>query len=201
MKNWFKLNLNSKRFKVLATATTLSILLLVGVAVAQTLRTKNQSASTFIPEDLQTATLKNQSDFSIKIEQDDDAPLKILSASVKTIPANEYRRLTSKETPLTEVVSLPQVNFQNVSDKTVTGITLFISDKAANTKRGFYIKEQSIKPGQTFTILPENLVRIENNPAENPKFWLDAVDKSQIGVRVVVFFEDGSMWANQNQRY
>jgi len=93
------------------------------------------------------------------------------------------------------------VVLQNVSDKTITGIGLMIIDKAAHIKRGFYMRERSIRPGQQFTIVPENLVRVGGNPAQNPKFWLDAVDKTKLAVRVGAFFEDGSMWTNRDQRY
>ena len=137
----------------------------------------------------------------MRLEQDEDTPFKILEATAKTISASEYQQLTSESSILEEYISVPKVVFQNVSDKTVTGVTLLIVDKAANTKKGYYIREQSIQPGQIFTILPENLVRSEKNPAQNPKFWLDATNKSEVVIRVVAFFEDGSLWANKDQRY
>jgi hypothetical protein len=154
-----------------------------------------------ISEDVPKSTFTGEKDFSIQAEQDEDAPLKIVDAKVRVISGDQYEELTSDKAKFGEVVSIPTVTLKNVSDKTIVGLTLMIVDNAANMKHGFYIKEQSIKPGQELIILPENLVRIGENPAKNPKFWLDAADKSKVKVRVVAFFEDGSMWANKNQRY
>lgn len=155
----------------------------------------------YISQHILKADFISQQEFPLQAEQDEDSPLRILDARVNVILGDHYRELTSQGTTAREVISVPKVALQNVSDKTIVGITVIISDKATKTKRGFYVKEQSIKPGQRFTILPENFVRVGENPARNPKFWLDAVDKSQVGVRVVAFFEDGSMWANKDQRY
>lgn len=157
--------------------------------------------SAYVPQDISKAVFISQGDFPLRTEQDEDTPLRILEARVRIISGDHYRELTSQPARLGEVISVPRVVLQNLSDKTVVGITLIVSDKAANIKRGIYIKEQSIKPRQRFTIAPENFVRVGGNPATNPKFWLDAADKSQVVVRVVAFFEDGSMWANRDQRY
>jgi hypothetical protein len=202
MKNRFWLNLKEIRLSWLIAC--LIAFTLIGVVISTSIRKLDHSVSAhslYIPQDISKANFVSQQDFSLQAEQDEDAPLKILDAKVNVISGEQYRELTSQNAPFREIVSVPKVVLQNVSDKTVVGVTLFISDKASQTKRGFYIKEQSIKPGQRFTILPENLVRGGENPAKNPKFWLDAVDKSQISVRVVAFFDDGTTWANKNQRY
>jgi len=177
-------------------------LTMVGVVVARSMRRpSNPRESTYISQDISEADFIHQQSFLLQAAQDEDAPLKILEATVSVISGEQYQALTSsKQAAVHEAISVPRVVLQNVSDKTVVGITLIISDKAAKTKRGFYIKEQSIKPGQRFTILPENFIRVGGNPARNPKFWLDAADKSQVSVRVVAFFEDGSLWVNKDQR-
>lgn len=159
------------------------------------------AASAYVPQDISKAVFISLGDFPLRAEQDEDTPLKILEAQVKIVSGDHYHELTSQPAPVREVISVPRVILQNVSNKTVVGIGLIISDKGANIKRGIYMKDQSIKPGQRFTILPENFVRVGGNPAKNPKFWLDAADKSQVVVRVVAFFEDGSKWANRDQRY
>ncbi|HXT62907.1 MAG TPA: hypothetical protein VN696_07720 [Pyrinomonadaceae bacterium] len=159
-----------------------------------------EAESVYVQQNISKAEFISLGEFPLRAEQDDDAPLKILEAKVHVISGDEYRRLTAQPGRTGEVISKPQVVVQNVSNKTITGIGLMIVDKGAGTKFGIYIKEQSIKPGQRFTVRSENFVRVGGNPAANPKFWLDAVDKTQVVVRVVAFFEDGSMWANKDQR-
>lgn len=177
-------------------------LTLVGVAVARSMRRPpNSRESGYVSQDIAKADFIHQQSFLLQAEQDEDAPLKILQATVSVISGEQYQLLTSsKQAVVHEVISAPKVALQNVSDKTVVGITLMISDKAAKTKSGLYIRELSIKPGQRFTIGPENFMPAGENPARNPKFWLDATDKTQVSVRIVAFFEDGSLWANKDQR-
>ncbi len=176
----------------------------VGVAVAVlaiTVSLKRSSAnaeSKYIQQDVSKADFISLGDFDIRAEQDDDAQLKIIEAKVHVISGAEYRRLTGQPGRVTEVISAPHVVVQNMSTKTVTAVGLIINDKGAGTKFGLYIKEQSIKPGQRFTIRSENFVRVGGNPATNPKFWLDAADKTQVVVRVAAWFADGSMWTNKN---
>jgi len=198
-----KLGLKLKGFRLSWLLASLVAFTLAGALITTALRkTDSVSAqSVYVSQDISKAEFESQQDFSLKAEQDEDAPLKILDAKVNVISGEQYRELTSQGAASHEIISVPKVVLQNVSDKTVVGVTLIISDKATQTKRGFYFKEQSIKPGQKFNILPENLVQAGENPAKNPKFWLDARDKSQVSIRVVAFFEDGTKWANRNQRY
>ncbi len=198
MNKWFRNSLNSTRFRLLMLVIGIVVLIPVGVVVANSVKNAKSSGSLSVNQDITKAELVSQEDFSLGIEQDEDAPLKILDARVKTISGDQYQTLTSEATLLQEVVSVPEVAFQNVSDKVIVGVTLIINDKEAKTNRGLYIREQSIAPGDKFTIYPENFVRVEDNPAKNPKFWLSVKDKSQVVVRVVVNFKDGSLWANKN---
>lgn len=197
-------NLTPRRIGLTALLVGVTTLSLAGVV----LRKSNwkhgdsvQAESTYVPQNTSKADFISSGEFAIRAEQDDDAPFKIIEAKVHVINGEEYHRLTGQPGRVGEVISAPKVVLQNLSDKTVVGIGLMIVDKAAGIKFGLYIKEQSVKPGQRFTVLPENFVRVGGNPAANPKFWLDAADKSQVVVRVVAFFEDGTMWANKNQRY
>jgi hypothetical protein len=189
---------------LVATFVVLAVVVVSALLAIKSIRrnsTSVEAASTYVPQDISRATFNTLGEFAIRAEQDNDAPLKIVDARVNAITGDHYHELTGQPARVGEVISAPQVVLQNTSNKTVTGISLIISDKAANIKRGIYIKEQSIRPGQRFTIRPENFVRVGGNPASNPKFWLDAADKTQVVVRVVAFFDDGSMWANKDQRY
>ena len=179
------------------------ILVAVIVAVSLFLRRSNVSVSAesaYVQQNITKADFISLADFAVRPEQDDDAPLKIVEAKVHVISGEEYRRLTGQPGRVGEVISAPHVVLQNESNKTVTALTLIINDKGAGTKFGIYIREQSIKPGQRFTVRSENFVRVGGNPATNPKFWLDAADKTQVVVRVVAYFDDGSKWANRDQR-
>ena len=186
-------------------------LLLVGViavSVAGIILTKSvrrnadsvYAESAYVPQNITKADFISLGEFALRAEQDDDAPLRILEAKVHVISGEEYNRLTGQPGRVGEVISAPRVVLQNVSDKTIVGICLIINDKGAGIKFGLYMKEQAIKPGQRFTVLSENFVRVGGNPAANPKFWLDAADKTQVVVRVAAFFADGSTWANKDQR-
>jgi hypothetical protein len=186
-------------------------LLLVGViavSVAGIILTKSvrrnagsvYAESGYVPQNITKADFISLGEFALRTEQDDDAPLKILEAKVHVISGDEYRRLTGQPGRVGEVISAPRVVLENVSARTIVGVGVLIIDKGAHIKQGIYIKERSIKPGQRFTVLSENFVRVGGNPAVNPKFWLDAADKTQVVIRVGAFFEDGSMWVNKDQR-
>lgn len=198
MNTLFKKSLNSTKNKLFVSLAGLCILLVVGVAIASSVKNTNQSAVSHIAQDISKARVENPLDYSLTVEQDSDALLKILDTKVKVVSPSQYETLTSERTGLREVVSVPEINLQNVSDKTIVSITVIINDKSAKTNRGLYIKEQSIKPGQNFSILQENFVKTDSNPAANPKFWLSTKDKSQVVIRVGATFEDGSTWFNKN---
>jgi hypothetical protein len=196
---------------VIPSRTLRVALLLVGViavSVAGIILTKSvrrntgsvYAESAYVPQNITKADFISLGEFALRTEQDDDAPLKILEAKVHVISGDEYRRLTGQPGRVGEVISAPRVVLENVSARTIVGVGVLVIDKGAHIKQGIYIKERSIKPGQRFTVLSENFVRVGGNPAANPKFWLDAADKTQVVIRVGAFFEDGSMWVNKDQR-
>lgn len=193
--------LNLKGFKLPLLVVGLVVFTLVGVVLARSITKTNYTDRVYLEKDIPKANLTEKKDFSIEAEQDEDTPFKILDAQVSVISGDQYEELTSEKAKSAEVISVPKVTLKNVSDKTITGISLIVADKAANMKQGFYVRGQSIKPGQEFVFSPENVTPLGDNPAKNPKFWLNAADKSKVKVRVVAFFEDGSMWANKDQRY
>ncbi len=193
--------LNLKGFKMPLLVVGLIAFTLVSVVLARSI-TKTNVDRVYLENDIPKANLTHKKDFSIQAEQDEDTPFKIIDAQVSVISADEYEELTSEKANFGEVVSVPKVTLKNISGKTITGISLIVADKGANMKQGFYVRGQSIKPGQEFVFSAENVVPLGDNPAKNPKFWLkNAADKSKVKVRVVAFFEDGTMWANKDQRY
>ncbi len=212
MNTWFKNNFNSTKFRVTTTIITLLLLLLVGVAVAQTLKT---NVPVITPKDDLTEQIEKSPDFSLTIEQDEDAPMKILEAKVKEISLTDYEKLTSEKSELQKIISVPEVKMINVSNKTITAVSLIIDDKEAEIGKGIYIKEQNIKPGDAFNISREGFVRLEQstsvddngktttinkNPMKNSNFWLSFPDKSRLKVRIFVEFSDGSKWFNREKR-
>lgn len=213
MNTQFKKNLNSNMFRITATIGILIILLLVGVAFTQTLRNRNQTDLSNKQDPL-VEQIQKSPNFSIRIEQDEDAPLKILESNVKEISAADYEKLTSEKSTSPTIISAPTTKMVNVSDKVITRVMINIYDAATDRGKGLFIRELSIKPGETYTIVPENFVRQEtvtkvdensnlsatvNAAMKNKKFWLPFADKSQLQVRVSVTFDDGTKWFNRSQ--
>jgi low affinity Fe/Cu permease len=213
MNTKFKPNLNSRTFRITATIGILSILLLVGVAFAQTLRNRNQTDLSSKHDPL-IEQIQKSTNYSIRIEQDEDAPMKILESSVKEISAADYEKLTSEKSASQTIISAPTTKMVNVSDKVISHVMINIYDAATDRGKGLYIRELSIKPGDTYTIVPENFVRQEivtkvdensnlastvNAAMRNKKFWLPFTDKSQLQVRIGVTFADGTKWFNRSQ--
>lgn len=212
MNNWFKDNLNSTKFRVTTTIAILSILLLMGVGVAQTLRTRSLSK---MPKDVLVERIEKSPDYPLAIEQDDDAPLKILEAKVKEVTTGDFEKLTSEKSESPTIISVPEVRLLNVSDKTISRVMLVIDDAQAEKSRGLYFKELSIEPGSTFTVSRDSFVKHEHKTTvdehgnlessvresmKNNKFWMKFPERNRLKVRVSVEFEDGTKWYNRNQR-
>lgn len=214
MKNSF-MNLKSVRSKLIVSITFVSILLLVGITIAQTVKNVNRFDTVKTEKDILVEKIEKSPDFSIKIQQDDDAPLKILEAKVKEIPSQDFEKLTSVKSNNQSVISAPTVKMLNVSDKTISRVMLVVNDPVTAHTKGIAMRGLRILPGATFEIVPGNFVKGESfttvdengkvntsfrEAMESNKFWLPFSDKTQIQVRVGVEFEDGSEWFNQNQR-
>jgi hypothetical protein len=214
MNNSFKPNLSSRKFRITASIATLSILLLVGVAVAQSYRTLNRTDFLNKENDVLVEQIKKSSDFLLAIQQDDDAPLKILEAKVKEISPADYEKLTSEKSDFQTVISAPEVKMVNVSDKTIKRVNLNIHDHVAKHGKGLMMRELTIRPGESFSIVPGNFVKgqtitsvdengkLATSTAEivkEKKYWLPFPSKATLVVRVSVEFEDGSSWYNKNE--
>ena len=204
----------SKR-RVIIVISTLFVLALVSVAVGRTIRARMQAASARTQKDALVAQIEKSLDFSLRIQQDEDTPLKILEAKVKEISAADCEKLTSIKSDLPLIVSAPEVRMLNVSTKTINRIMLFVSDGSGQRSTGVMMHDLSITPGAAFTIVPANFVKPETLTAvdENGKasssvkaamksksFWLPFADKSQLQVRLGVEFQDGTKWFNRGQR-
>lgn len=188
------LKINRRKFAAFA---ILFVVTLAGAAVTNS-RNLVKESHAFTKQEIKTAEFPAESEYKLKIEQDFDAKFSILEAKVKIISGADYQLLTSENTSLSELASVPEITLKNMSDKPIKSFTLIINDKGAKTNRGLFIKEQFIEPGQIFIVKPENFVGASENPASNPKFWLATKDKSQVVVRVVATFADGSKWFNKN---
>lgn len=192
--------MNLKGYKFYTILTGIIALALVGIVLAGSLKNNKKNETVTVAQDISKAEFNNQQEFPLIAEQDDDTPFRILDVRSYLIPRTQYEMLTGLRTELQEVVSAPNITFQNVSDKTIVSVGIIINDKEAKTKFGMYIRQQSIKPGQNFVFRSENFVPVSENPAKNPKFWLTAKDKTKVVVRAVVYFDDGTMWVNRNHR-
>lgn len=207
--------LRSQKRRVIAVIAILCVLVLVSVALGRTIRARMQSSSTRAKKDALVEQVENSPDSSLTIEQDQDAPLKILAANVKEISQADYERLTLTKSDLLTVVSAPEVRLLNVSNKTVSRVMLIINDVSAQKSTGISMRNLSIAPGTAFTIGRENFVKPETlttvdergqanstpaHPMKSKNFWLPFPDKSKLHVRVGVEFDDGSKWYNKNQR-
>jgi hypothetical protein len=207
--------LRSSKRRVIAVIAILSVLVLVSVALGRTIRARMQSASTNARKDALVVQVEKSPDFSLRIQQDEDTPLKILEAKVKEISAADYEKLTSNKSDHPSIISAPEVRMLNVSGKTINRVMLLVSDVSADRSTGLMRHNLSISPGAAFTIFPADFVKpeylttVEENgkasssvkaPMKDKKFWLPFADKSQLQVRVGVEFQDGTKWFNRDQR-
>lgn len=215
MTQHLKAKLHTKSLRIVVIITTLTVLVLVGVAFAQTLRTGNQISPAITKDDPLVEQVKNSANQPIGILQDDDTPLKITEATVKEVSAADFQKLTSEKSDLQSVMSVPTATMVNVSDKTITKVMFNIYDSATDRGQGIYMRGLSIKPGDTFRISPDNFLKQDmtttvnekneiltsvNPSLKNKNAWLPFADKAQVQVRVAVDFEDGTKWFNKSQR-
>ncbi|MEA2207218.1 MAG: hypothetical protein QOE77_3994 [Blastocatellia bacterium] len=204
----------SRKGRYITIIAMVSLLALMGVAVGRTIRAKMQSASAIAKKDALVERIEASPDFSLRIQQDEDAPLRILEVKVKEISAADYEKLTSIKSDHASIISAPEVRMVNMSDKTICRVMLFVNDATANRSAGIMRHELSISPGAAFTIVPGDFVKPEYRsaadgngatsssvraPMKDKNFWLPFADKSQLKVRVAVEFQDGTKWFNRDQ--
>ena len=207
--------LRSTRFRALAGIAILFLMALVGVVVGQRLKARNQSDPTKVNKDALVDLVEKSPDLLLGVQQDEDTPMRILSATVKEVSGSDYEKLTSGKADFPSVISAPNVKLLNVSSKTITRVLLIINDVSAQKSSGLLMHHLAISPGATFEISPANFVKPENlttvdeggrldsslkHPMKSKKAWLTFPNRSQIQVRVGVGFEDGTEWYNKEQR-
>ncbi|HEV7642832.1 MAG TPA: hypothetical protein VGO50_02720 [Pyrinomonadaceae bacterium] len=202
----------NRTFKVLALAAILLVVCLVGVVIAQTLKSEKQTAALTDEKTTLIERIQKSADHPLRIKEDADAPLKILSVGVKEISRDDYQKLTGKITELNSVYSVPEAALQNTSDKKITGVFFITRDLSTNKLKGMMMKDVSIGPGQTFNIkrggavkadpltVAENdgtLRELTKESMANENYWLPFAGVDQLQVSVVVTFADGSKWSNR----
>ena len=202
--------LRSRSAVILAIAAI--VLLVFLVSVGRTLRRK---AGIQAPKDPLIERVEKAPMTPIRIQQDDDAPLRILEAKVHEVSGVDYERITGEKTDLPSVISAPEVKVINTSNKTVKRILLVVDDPSAEKSQGINKGGLAIAPGDTFTIVPGNFVKVEyttavdengkltsgeREPIRSKKFWLPFPDRTRLQVRVGVEFNDGTRWYNRDQR-
>jgi hypothetical protein len=203
--------LGSRKIAVVFAVTAI-VLLVVLVSVGRTLRKRGGLQS---PKDPLIARVEKSPMTPIRIQQDDDAPLRIIEAKVHEVSAADYERITGEKSDLTSVISAPEVKVINTSNKTVKRILLVVDDPSAEKSQGINKGGLAIAPGDTFTIVPANFVKVEyttsvdengklasgvREPMRSKKFWLPFPDRTRLQVRVGVEFDDGTRWYNRDQR-
>lgn len=207
--------LRSGKRRVYTAIAIFFALALVSVAVGRTLRARMQSPSATAKKDALVERIEKSADYTLRIQQDDDTPLKIMEAKVKEISAADYEKLTSNKSDHPSITSAPEVRMMNVSGKTINRVMLLINDPSIAKSTGVMRHNLSIAPGETFIIVPadfvkpETLTAVDENgkassavkvPMKDKKFWLPFSDKSQLQVRLGVEFQDGTRWFNRDQR-
>ncbi|MGE3467886.1 MAG: hypothetical protein AB7J13_13260 [Pyrinomonadaceae bacterium] len=186
---------------------------LVSVAIAQSFRTGKLASAQDESSSIQK--VKAYADVPLAIEQDDDAPLRILSATVKRLSKTEFEALTENRTELSEVLTVPTASFQNVSERVIRRITIIVDDPVAAHSKGISMKDLSIEPGDFFNVTPQNFVAgqarssVDENGeyklktqdiTKSNRFWLPFTDINRLKFRVSVEFQDGEKWFNRSQR-
>jgi hypothetical protein len=202
----------AKKSKIIASIALLCVLLMVGVILGQTMRAKPPAAVLTDEKTALVEKIQKSEDFSLRIKEDADAPLKILSATVKEISRDDYQGLTGKVTDLNVVISVPEAKLQNTSDKKIVGVFFITRDLSTNKLKGMMMKDVSIEPGQIFNIKRGGAVKTEpitvagddgtvreltGESMVGENYWLPFTDKNQLQVSVVVTFADGTSWANR----
>lgn len=206
--------LRSRKYRFITVTAIVSLLALMGVAVERTIRARMQSASATSKKDALVEQIEKSPDYSLRIQQDEDTPLRILEAKVKEISAADYEKLTANKSDHPAIISAPEVRMLNVSGKTINRVMLMVRDVSADRSTGLMRHNLSISSGAAFTIFPADFVKpdylttVEESgktsssvkaPMKHKNFWLPFADKSQLQVRVGVEFQDGTRWFNRNQ--
>ncbi len=203
--------LNHRRIILASLIVTLLVAFTFGLS-RRTSSEKSQSQSSAVKStDEVVQDLENSAEESLRVIEDNDSPLRILTAKVKLIKNADFTKLTGQKTDLSAVASVPETKLINSSGKTITGFVLILRDPSSRTTRGVVNSKVSIVPGGTYTASRESFVRPEwmsgeekdgkirarlRQPGVNSeKFWISFAERSNVFVTVArVNFQDGTIW-------
>ena len=219
MTNESKENLTQTKFSRSArlVALVFAILLVAFAAVAAAVSINNNNktlaANTGDKDEKQLIKEVDESPIvSLNIKEDSDTPLKIISAKVYEVSKSAYQQLTGKEAEGSSVLSIPEVEVMNVSNKNISTIIYTTMDLASNRSKGLVIRGLKIPPGETYKITRDKFIKKETETTTDKngvtktetkadqrtdRYWLPFADKSQLQASVGVVFEDGSEWENK----
>jgi hypothetical protein len=155
--------------------------------------------------------IENSPDQFLKVAANEDCPMKIIDAKVKEVPDHIFSRLTGTVARTTRVITVPDITLMNTSDKTITGMILFIRDPKTLQARGLQPHKMSVRPGESYnvgrarwsgeekitTTDATGQARTQRIPRgmDSEKQWLNFALREDFYITVgQVTFEDGSKW-------
>lgn len=202
--------LNHRRIILASIIVSLIVAFTFGLS-RRTSGEKPQSAASKATSDVVVEDLENSVEETLRVIEDNDSPLRILTAKVKQIPGREFTKLTGQKTDLASVSSVPETKLLNSSGKTITGFVLIVRDPTSRSTRGIVNSKVSIVPGGTYVATRESFIRPEwtsaaekdgkikarfRQPGVNSdKFWISFAERSNVFITVArVNFQDGTTW-------
>lgn len=150
-------------------------------------------------------------DQMLRVEENDDSPLRVSEARVKEVSGFQFTQLTGKTTDLPVVSSVPEVKLLNSSTKTITGFVFVIRDPESKVSRGVIQNNVLIAPGETFALARQSFLKSDSVTVadtngqirekliqpdmRSEKYWMPFAGRSRLFVTVAkVSFHDGTSW-------
>jgi hypothetical protein len=194
--------------------TALAIMaLLAAITFGLSLRPRNHPPTSSAPvaADVGSEQIDQLPDQPLRILENSDAPLRIMSAAVTEVSGPVFTRVTGQKTDLQTVCSVPEVKLLNSSAKTITEFVVVVRDPTSKTTRGIIQNKVSIGPGQTYTVDRQSFLRPEwtsapdkdgkidsrfGQPGKNSeRYWLTFAQRADLFVTVAqVTFADRTNW-------
>jgi hypothetical protein len=156
-----------------------------------------------------------------RVQNEDRAPLLILSGGSKEISNVEYRWLVGRNTPSKSLVSFPEVTLQNVSGNEIKAFAMLLRNRQTGAMHFFKTSGISLMPLDEYQVVSERWVRPEKlssradtadgkptlstllkDPSQRAMFWVSermwlVGNASDIELRIgLVEFVDGSRWTS-----
>lgn len=160
--------------------------------------------------------IKNAPEHDLKMKESKNSPVKILDAKVKEISKEDFEKLTNKNSEKEIIASVPKAKIQNTSNKTISEVWFFVRELSSKRGRGIIIRNLSVAPGETYSVLREQFVKTKpvvetdengnlkefTNPfVQSRSFWLSNFEKTQLEASIMgVTFEDGTHWSGKDSK-